>query len=254
MIDTYLINLDRSPDRLAIMTKDLSREGIAFERIPAVDGAALSPDQLSIVDNASSKTKLGRNLSNGEIGCFLSHIAVAKRILAGPSETALVLEDDAIVPQNAVEFISMLVNGINDNLGGNWALVNLAHPAQKFYIDVFNLQAHEKTFSLNRANYFPVLTTALLWSKDGAAEFLKSVEKIHLPVDVHLQNFCCKNGLGLALVPAPFKPRGLESVISGSNSTQSMASRHTSIRSFSRKWENYTFAIKHFAKEKFRNT
>ena len=41
-ITAYLINLDRSPDRLARMQARFDEIGAAFVRIPAVDGKALS--------------------------------------------------------------------------------------------------------------------------------------------------------------------------------------------------------------------
>ena len=36
----YLINLDRSPDRLAFFTQQAASSGIVFERMSAIDGAA----------------------------------------------------------------------------------------------------------------------------------------------------------------------------------------------------------------------
>lgn len=79
---TYLINLDRSPGRLAFMTGQLQAQRIEFERIAAVDGAKL---------DASAWP--GRHL--GIIGCFLSHRNAWQRLLSTEASHAAVLEDDA---------------------------------------------------------------------------------------------------------------------------------------------------------------
>ena len=71
-----LINLDRSPDRLQIMKKELSTLKISFERIAAVDGALLSDEYIkSITPRQYSKEKLWfpYNLIKTEYACFLSH-------------------------------------------------------------------------------------------------------------------------------------------------------------------------------------
>lgn len=252
MFDTYLINLDRSTDRLEVMAKDLDREKIAYERISAVDGASLSPQQLESVDDTQTVSKLGRKLNNGEIGCFLSHIQVAERVLAGTTDVALVLEDDASIPENTRELIEQIAYCLHEKVKNKWTVVNLGNPAQKLYRDIGLLQENDTTYRLRHAFYFPILTTALLWSKSGAEQFLRTIEKISLPVDVHLQNFCCRSGQGLAVNPAPFQSRGVRSVISSQNPQQGKNSKSSTIRSLPRKWENYTSALKHLTRHNLR--
>ncbi|MGE0191481.1 MAG: glycosyltransferase family 25 protein [Planctomycetota bacterium] len=81
----YVINLDRSPARLAHMTRVLHALGIDFERIPAVDGR-----QLTAVDRQDTP------LQPGEHGCFLSHRQAWRCILERGAEVAIVLEDDVV--------------------------------------------------------------------------------------------------------------------------------------------------------------
>jgi GR25 family glycosyltransferase involved in LPS biosynthesis len=40
----YLINLDRSPNRMEAMTQELERAQIPFERVAGVDGKAMQPE------------------------------------------------------------------------------------------------------------------------------------------------------------------------------------------------------------------
>ena len=74
----YLINLDRHPDRLAHMRKQLN--GVAFERISAVDGS-----------NDPPTTK---GLSRFELACLESHKLAWRQFLNGPEGHACFLEDD----------------------------------------------------------------------------------------------------------------------------------------------------------------
>ena len=84
-VTAYLINLDRSPERLAHMTAELGRASVAFTRVAAVDGERLAEADVADANPA---------LSRGEIGCFLSHRTVWKRIADGSDPFAVVLEDD----------------------------------------------------------------------------------------------------------------------------------------------------------------
>jgi glycosyl transferase family 25 len=81
---TYVINLDRSPGRLAHMAAQLRRLGVPFERVPAIDGR-----QLRETDRVGRPT-----LSATESGCFLSHRSAWGRIAKGQDPYGIVLEDD----------------------------------------------------------------------------------------------------------------------------------------------------------------
>jgi glycosyl transferase, family 25 len=93
MLTTYLINLDRSPDRLAHMRREFERVGVGFTRVAAVDGASLSDRELKDFIAAPAKPSLEPWLP-GEIGCFLSHAIAWQMIASGSAEAAAVFEDD----------------------------------------------------------------------------------------------------------------------------------------------------------------
>ncbi|GAB4363558.1 MAG: glycosyltransferase family 25 protein [Oricola sp.] len=95
---TYFINLDRSPDRLTYMTKALNELGLDYERVAAVDGRALSREEIAQVYQHAPGTQF---LDPGSIACSLSHRKVWERIVAADDEYALVLEDDVIFGENA---------------------------------------------------------------------------------------------------------------------------------------------------------
>ncbi len=94
----FLINLDRHPDRLASAQSQLVRAGIDFERVPAVDGSALSPsERRAAVSRFRAVLAHGRLYTPGQIGCTLSHHAIYRRMVAENIPAALIFEDDIVL-------------------------------------------------------------------------------------------------------------------------------------------------------------
>src|SRR5271165_629224 len=106
-IPIFVINLDRSPDRLAAIAERLSELSLAFERVPAIAGATLSERDARA---AVSKRFWRHPPSRGEIGCYLSHIKALRAVLASGAEQAIILEDDAAFTD---EFRQVCSGGIN---------------------------------------------------------------------------------------------------------------------------------------------
>jgi glycosyl transferase, family 25 len=74
----YLINLDRDAVRLAHMRNQLN--GVAFERVSAVDGSKAPPTT--------------KGLTRFELACLQSHKTAWREFLTGPDGCACFLEDD----------------------------------------------------------------------------------------------------------------------------------------------------------------
>jgi GR25 family glycosyltransferase involved in LPS biosynthesis len=55
-IPIYIINLDRSPDRLCYMSEQLSKTEVPFERIVAVDGSQLEVEALQYFQRQSKRS------------------------------------------------------------------------------------------------------------------------------------------------------------------------------------------------------
>lgn len=96
---TYLINLDRAEDRLAFMSEELSRMGLPFERVSAIDGRNIA-FPIPEFDAVAYRRCHGRQANPSEVGCYLSHIECARRLLASGEPHALILEDDLIFPED----------------------------------------------------------------------------------------------------------------------------------------------------------
>ena len=91
---TWVINLDRAPQRLARITAQLARLGLPFHRLAAVDARLMTPEQQALLDEPSYRRKHGMLPLLGELGCYLSHVQVMQAFLTTEAEFALVLEDD----------------------------------------------------------------------------------------------------------------------------------------------------------------
>lgn len=106
---TLVINLDRAPERLARITGQLAQVGLPFERLPAVDARAFTPEQQAALDVPAYRRKHGMEPLGGELGCYLSHVEAMRRLMASPADFALVLEDDVLVTERLPAALQGLV-------------------------------------------------------------------------------------------------------------------------------------------------
>jgi glycosyl transferase family 25 len=119
-LSTYLINLDRAADRRKRMNWLLSRHGLVFERIQAVDGNDIAlPSPL--FDERGYLKRHGRLPNRGEIGCYMSHVECAGRLLASPFEHALILEDDLDFDEDLLDTLSCALDE-----AAHWDLLRLS--------------------------------------------------------------------------------------------------------------------------------
>ena len=88
-INTYIINLDQSKDRLELITNQCNREGLNCHRFSAVNGKKLDVKTMDIVEN--------KKIDKGALGCSLSHINLWKKVEKKGDNMFIVLEDDCII-------------------------------------------------------------------------------------------------------------------------------------------------------------
>lgn len=98
-LTVYLINLDRAPERRKRMAAVLARAQLPYERVTAVDGRDLCFPHPEF-DALAFRLLHGRRTIASEVGCYLSHVSCARRLLAGVATHALVLEDDTALPDD----------------------------------------------------------------------------------------------------------------------------------------------------------
>jgi len=106
MIPVFVLSLPDCHDRRARISAALNDLGLPFEFIDAVDGRqGLPPEYESQIDRPLAR-KLGRNLSDAEFACALSHIDIYRRIVSENIGYALVLEDDAVPQPDLARYLA----------------------------------------------------------------------------------------------------------------------------------------------------
>ena len=101
---TILINLKREKERLEFMTNQLNGLKILFERLEAINGKEYLENGGNEYDEESALKNHYSKLTNGEIGCALSHKRCYQKFLNDPeyknTKYLLILEDDVELDKN----------------------------------------------------------------------------------------------------------------------------------------------------------
>ena len=105
MLDTLYINLDCRVDRRENIESQLSAFNIKAQRVSASVGGELTQEQKLFVNFEDFYCLMKRAISNGEIGCALSHRRVWQQIVDKNIDYALVLEDDVIIDKRLVDLL-----------------------------------------------------------------------------------------------------------------------------------------------------
>lgn len=171
----YLINLDRSKDRLAKMQLQFDSYNIQFTRVAAVDGRLLTSEQLAEV--VASEQKWEIPLPASEIGCFLSHKKCLELIADGEDEYSAIFEDDVTFSKD----ISIFLNNTD------W----IPKHSDVIKIDTDDILVALKDFNAikNTEYELPKLCSKHLCcggyivSRNAAKRILTHMDKISVPVD-----------------------------------------------------------------------
>lgn len=92
----FVLNLDRSKDRWTKFQQELLRVNFHAERLPAVDGRALSLEELRNVSTSMAMFFQPR----GVIGCYLSHRKFWQIVVDRDLPSAIIFEDDVRLIDN----------------------------------------------------------------------------------------------------------------------------------------------------------
>lgn len=103
LLKSYVINLDRSPERLQHFLKQADNARLQATRIAAVDGGAMTAEQRLAV---SSRHPQFQPLNAGELGVFLSHRHVWRTLVESGDACAAIFEDDALLAADLGELLA----------------------------------------------------------------------------------------------------------------------------------------------------
>jgi glycosyl transferase, family 25 len=194
-LQTWVINLDRAPERLARIRAQLGRLQLPFERLPAVDARAFTAEQRDSIDESAYRRRHGMPSLPGELGCYLSHVEVMRRFVAGTAEFALVLEDDVVVFDSLPAVVRALVAH-----AARWDTVKLSAVHSGTPVPVLPLgQGHSLAVMLSRCTG----SSAYLINRRAAQAYLSDLLPMTLPFD-HVFDQGWRFGLKVRLVtPTP---------------------------------------------------
>jgi len=181
----YLINLERSPQRLDAMHARLSALGIDYERIVGVDGLALDETQFREYTRENTYYK---PLRRGEVGCWLSQRKALQRFLETDAHYALVLEDDIELDPEICRILgaALALRESTRDARLHWDLLKLTQLRRRCrYIE---LAALGKWSLVEYGLSVPSATTAGVWTRAGAERWLHGFRGCTRPVDCDLQH------------------------------------------------------------------
>lgn len=178
VVPVYVINLDRSEERLARITAELEGAGLAFRRIQAVDAAEL-PHQVAEYDVMANARCYLAPLSRAEIACVLSHRRAWHLITRQTEQNAaVVLEDDASLATSVRDLSGLVETVARSSRPELTKLYDLTPPGR-------NNHGHRRKHPLLPA----LTTTAQALNRAAASALLRFTDKFYEPADVIIQRW-----------------------------------------------------------------
>lgn len=173
-LKAYLINLDRSPERLLRMKAQFAKASIPFERVAAVDGKSLSDDETSAIICTPSWTQ---PLTRTEIGCFLSHRKCLELIAAGEDRFAAIFEDDVTLSKDAQRFFVS-----DDWIPENAELIKIESQGKKVLTDrpIVTISGRYSVAQLRSQH---ILAAGYIISRECARKLLCKMNNAASPID-----------------------------------------------------------------------
>lgn len=194
----FLINLDRSTERLANAAKQIEATGMSFERVSAVDGATLTDEVIQrVFDAKTAARRFPYDLTAGEIGCYLSHVKCWEKIIEDDLDYAIILEDDLLLDAEFARLPEVI-----QQLDTPWHYLKLSCPFKHRPYTTAKTLATTPEFSLVNYKKAPTGTVAQVVSRTGAQRLLTHKPPFFRPIDIDLQWAVHEAGLHIqGLVP-----------------------------------------------------
>ena len=173
---TFVINLDRRPDRYEDFVSNFQIHNLKYERFSAVDGEKLNPNcQLQHIFENNDY-----NMRKGMVGCAMSNIKLYIQLLKDEDvDTYCILEDDLTFVDNFTDKLNLCIRNLEAT---DWDLLYLGHHLWKDYIDE---NSYNKSLDpiIKQYNRFESLkmsmggTGGYLINKKGAEKLLEFINK-----------------------------------------------------------------------------
>lgn len=205
MLPIYVISLKASKNRRRAMTERMAELGLDFSFIDAVIGKDIPADRKSRLLSEKRRLHLGAPLSDGALGCLMSHRRAWERIRDTDVDAAIILEDDADLAPEALDVLPRIAA-----LKGRFDLINLHHTSGRPLVDAARISA---THALSITRYVSIGAIGYVVSRSAAKKLLGVSVPGIFEVDV-LMNRWWEHGLKtLVLTPSIVSEDGHDSTI-----------------------------------------
>lgn len=205
----YVINLDRSHERLNNIKKLFDQHNLKFTRFSAVDGKKLTESETNEITNVLCRHLL---CTKSIIGCARSHFLLWKKLVDDPNNNSyVILEDDATFDENFSQIIKKL-----ENIDLDYDIVSLHCKFSSFACHPTHVVGYVDDQYMIGTPMFPISTTAYVISKKGAEKLLKLFnEQIVYHIDFQIAiTRIFKNINYYAIYPNLVNSNDIESTIS----------------------------------------
>jgi glycosyl transferase family 25 len=176
------------------MQVEAERAGIKLSFVQAVDGRSLNLDEVPGYDR-EGRLRHAPDLKPNEVACVLSHKAALETFLASGAKAAVVLEDDAVLSDCLAPFVEAMVR-----LPIAWNAVNLEnwnHKPLRPALITFDFGV-----GLHASAWLSAGAAGWLYSRDGAARILCSLQSFRHAYDTHI-GFFWRHGISALCVHPP---------------------------------------------------
>lgn len=112
---TFVINLKRSKERTEYIQQHITELKLDYKIIDAIDGSLLSQKDIKACCDMGQVNKLRWWLTDGAIGCALSHYKAYEEFLKSKEKAGFIIEDDVVLPHNIIELLSETELEIEEN-------------------------------------------------------------------------------------------------------------------------------------------
>lgn len=176
---------------------------IAFQRFEAVNGRALSAAEIAkVYDAKANRTRFRHPLVAGELGCYLSHIAIWNMMADSAAQGAVILEDDFAARPELGQVLAALAADPRA-----WDMVKLY--ARRPDAKMLDHQPLCKGFTLATPYQIPNTTLGYVLRKPAAVKLLARSQVFSRPIDEDHKRFW-EHGLDIRLVLPPPLSLGVE--------------------------------------------
>ena len=189
----YVINLDRTPERLERLERIFGALHLELTRVCAIDAKTLCDDELKSIEE---KNIWSEPLTKGEVACFLSHASALRLIAQGNDEYGAVFEDDVELSEAATQFLQSdqwIIDFFNDTNSSEAPcdMIKLETSGKKIWLGQAQKVNHinGQDFYLARLNSTHIMAAAYIISKKAAQKLLAEMECVSAPFDHLLFNF-----------------------------------------------------------------